>query len=133
MSVYSIIINSTGTHSIRSTLVSRPESNSLNFRAQYVMNSDSRGVLIILFHISSCFGLDLNRSVYRMVERVESSSEDTFRSISMGTYRVLTYDIDRNGLIDSGMLRPATSEIFTISGVGMYLVLKNKLHSRVTF
>ncbi len=56
------------------------------------MNTSARGVLVVLLHIIDGGDVDLSLSVYRVIEREQLRSEDQFRNITNGTYRVLAYD-----------------------------------------
>ncbi len=74
----------------------------------------------MLLHTIDGGGVDLSLSVYRVVERVQLRSEDEFRSITNGTYRVLAYDIEGNGILELGKTSPATSVRIDIDSVGMH-------------
>ncbi len=69
-------------------------SNELEISISYIKNTSARGVLLVLVHnkIIDGGGVDLSLSVYRVVERVQLRSNDEFRNITNGTYRVLAYD-----------------------------------------
>ena len=73
---------------------------------------------MVLLHILDGGGVDLSRSVYRVLERVELTSNNNFRNITNGTYRVLSYDIENDGLLEVGKSSPATSQRINIDGVG---------------
>ncbi len=74
---------------------------------------------MVLLHIIDGGGVDLSLSVYRVIEREQLRSEDQFRNITNGTYRVLAYDIESNGILELGKTSPAISERIDIDGVGM--------------
>ncbi len=94
-------------------------SNELKISVSYIENTSVRGVLVVLLHIIDGGGVDLSHSVYRVVERVQLRSNDEFGNITNGTYKVLTYDIESNGILELGKTSPATSERIDIDGVGM--------------
>ncbi len=74
---------------------------------------------MVLLHIIDGGGVDLSLSLYRVIEREKLRSEDEFRNITNGTYRVLAYDIESNGILELGETSPATSVRIDIDGVGM--------------
>ncbi len=74
---------------------------------------------MVLLHIIDGGGVDLSLSVYRVIEREQLISNDEFRNITNGTYRVLAYDIKSNGILELGQTSPAISERIDIDGVGM--------------
>ena len=74
---------------------------------------------MVLLLITEGGGVDLNSSVYHVIERVETKSVNQFGNITSGTYKALAYDIESNGILDLGETSPATSERINIDGVGM--------------
>ena len=93
-------------------------SNALDIIISYIENTSARGVLVVLLHILNGGGVDLSRSVYRVLERVELTSNNNFSNITNGTYRVLTYDVENDGVLELGNTSPATSQRINIDGVG---------------
>ncbi len=74
---------------------------------------------MVLLIIIDGGGVDLSLSVHRVVEREQLRSEDEFRNIANGMYRVLANDIEGNGILELGKTSPATSVRIDIDGVGM--------------
>ena len=97
-------------------------SNALTITVSYLENTSARGILVVLLHILDGGGVDLSLSRYRVLERVQLRSEDDFSNITNGTYSVLVYDIESNGILELGETSPATSERIDIDGVGTYVM-----------
>ena len=93
--------------------------NALGIIISYIENTSARGVLVVLLHILNGGGVDLRRSVYLVLERVDFTSNNNFNNITNGTYRVLTYDVESDGVLELGKTSPATSQRINIDGVGM--------------
>ena len=93
--------------------------NAVDIIISYIANTLARGVLVVLLHIIDGGGVDLGRSVYGVLERVELTSNNHFSNISNGTYRVLSYDVENDGVLELGKTSPATSHRINIDGVGI--------------
>ncbi len=107
-----------GTHDIQQTTVDALPLNAINFRASYVENAAASGALVVFLYSNDDTDVALNRSMYFVLEHVQSISWNLLRNITNGTHRVLTYDVESNGEPELGEIYPATSHIVDINGEG---------------
>ena len=108
----------TGTHDVQKLTVNSNAPNTISFIADYVLNSYSRGVLIVMIFIYSNLEVaNFDLSVYVVVDHVISTS--LLHNIRRGTYITLAYDIEMDGLLQLGSSFPAYGQIVDVSGTGI--------------
>ncbi len=74
----------------------------------------AKGVLIVFIYIQKDGKSDFSRSFFYPVSK-DYASKGFFRSLPMGTYRMLSYDIDANNLIQRRG-RPAHVSMVHVNG-----------------
>ena len=87
----------------------------LRVHTEYLPNSNAAGVLYGFFLVG-VNGIDFSKSAYLALSRNNSLRYELASPIPDGVSFVQTYVIEQNGLLSSGEVFPATTEV--ISGVG---------------
>lgn len=95
------------------------ENNPLSVGAEYVTNSNATGGFFIFLFISEndTAVVDFNRSVYVCLERNTTIDGQVLPlQLPAGDYIVSAYDIEANGRIDTGLVKPADTVAYSQDG-----------------
>ncbi len=98
-----------GTHDVQRVEIA----DNLSLSVDYIEGSQAKGVLCLLLLRTPEGGLDLHRSVQVIMKK----GSDDILQIPGGTYMVLAFDVESDGLLQQEELFPASTEDdHTVSG-----------------
>ena len=116
-----LCVSSTGTYDVQKLTVNNSVPNTISFIAGYALNSNARGVLIVMIFIYPNLEVaNFDLSVYVVVDRVISTP--SLPNIRKGTYITLAYDIEMDGLLKLGRSFPAYGQIVDVTGTGIIIL-----------
>ena len=113
-----------GTYDVQKFTVNNNGPNTISFIAGYALNSNARGVLIVMIFLDPNLGvMNYDLSVYVVVDRVISTP--VLPNIRRGTYITLAYDIEMDGLLQLGSSSPVYGHIVYVTGTGIIIIIMN--------
>lgn len=93
--------------------------NSVNYAVTFARNSPAMGVLLVMLY-EGLAGIDFNRSMYIVQDRENSASVNQIFNLPGGRYRVLVYDVESSGMLNSDTMldssEPAVRSSVQVSG-----------------
>ena len=112
-----LCVSSTGTYDVQKLTVN----NIIRFIADHPLNSNARGVLVVMTFIDDDVNLAL--SVYIVLDNMIASHLPSLPNIKRGRYITLAYDIGINGLLQLGNNFPAFRQMVYVNVTGILLLL----------
>ena len=103
-----------GTHDIRNAEIVATD-NMVSIITSYFEYSSARGALYIFIFITSDGEADLAKSALVALNRNASYDYSLPLDLSVGQYRILTYDIEQDGTLSNGIGYPAVTQDRTLS------------------
>ena len=117
-----LCVKSIGTYDVQNLTVNNSVPNSISFIAGYALNSNARGILIVMIFIDINLEVaNFDLLVYVVVDRVISTP--SLPNIRRGTYISLAYDIEMDGLLQVGSSFPAYGQIVYVTGTGIIIII----------
>ena len=115
-----LCVSSTGTHDVQKLTVNNNAPNTISFIAGYALDSNARGILIVMMFIDTNLEVvNFDLLVYVVIDR--EISTPSLPNIRRGTYITLAYDIEMDGLLQVGSSFPAYGQIVYVTGTGIIL------------
>ena len=117
-----LCVLSTGTHDVQDIIVNNSAPNTISFIADYALNSNARGVLIVLILLDANLEIvNYDLSVYVVIDRMISTP--SLPNIRRGIYITLAYDIEMDGLLQLGSSFPAYGQTVDVTGTGIIKII----------
>jgi len=88
--------------------------NNIYVKCLFIMDSQATGVFLAFMYLNENDGIDFSRSLYFPIER-SSAYHGIMRKIPAGTYKILSYDIEKNNQVQQGF--PATISNISVYGI----------------